>query len=704
VNRRRTVLAVTLLALGAGACMPPTWGANALLHPKRRPMTRQPNLPFEAVEFEGTGVKLRGWWFHAREKRGTVVFLHGLSDNRGTSVGVADHFVARGFEVIAYDSRAHGESEGEACTYGFYEKQDLRRVLDRVTAGPIVVMGTSMGAAIALQAAAEDQRIAAVVAVSSFSDLRTAVIERVPFFATKSDVARAFEMAEVLGKFRIDDVSPVAAAARINAPTLLVHGERDDETPPDHSQRIFAALHAPKRLILVPNAGHSHLLNADVWREIDRWVDSALRAKAAAAPRPPAAAPADIDVLDYDVALDIDRDRKRIAGRERVTFRSAKDGLAVVAFPRNGIAVTSVASPAGAPLAHTESPDAIEIRLPAPLARGQTGTIAFAYETTAPKGVAFRADAIYSSFFTCHWMICRDRPEDKATLTLSIEAPDGLSVVANGVPGESKSAVAGRRRTTWKEQVPSSPYLFGFAIGKFVRTERQRPGTTFEYYAADGDSHLLEAGFADDDRMLAFFVGKAGRPLPRPFYRQVVVDGSVAQEMSSFSLLGRALLDARVNDPTEDWAVAHEMAHQFWGNMITCADWSHGWLNEGLTVFMVAAYKEQRWGRAAYERELKLARDRHQLAVDAGMDVPLAFAGDYPSLRLKRAVTYSKAFLFLDRLRQAMGDRTFWSALERYTRELAGRAVVSQDFERVFAADTHADVAGLFRQWVYEER
>jgi alpha-beta hydrolase superfamily lysophospholipase len=208
VRGREAALAVALLILGAGACMPPSWGANALLHPQRRPMTRQPNRAFDAVEFEGAGVKLKGWWFHADAKRGTVVFLHGVADNRGSAVGIADHFMARGFDVVAYDSRAHGESEGEVCTYGFYEKQDLGRVLDRVATKPIVVMGTSMGAGVALQAAAEEPRIAAVVAVSSFSDLRTAASERAPFFASKGNLAEAFTLADAAGKFRADDVSP----------------------------------------------------------------------------------------------------------------------------------------------------------------------------------------------------------------------------------------------------------------------------------------------------------------------------------------------------------------------------------------------------------------------------------------------------------------------------------------------------------------
>ena len=284
VTPRLAIRPILLLALVAGGgCMPPSWGANAILHPQRRPMTRQPARLFDAVELDGAGVKLKGWWFHAGERRGTLVFLHGVSDNRGTSAGIADHFVARGFDVIAYDSRAHGESGGDACTYGFYEKQDLARVLDRVETRPIVLMGTSMGAAIALQAAAVDRRVGAVIAVSAFSDLRTAATERAPFFASKGNIAEAFRLAEEAGKFRVDDVSPMAAAAHVTAPTLVIHGGKDDETTPAHSQRIFAALQGQKRLILVPNTGHSHVIDAQIWRDIDTWLDVALAGAAGAA-------------------------------------------------------------------------------------------------------------------------------------------------------------------------------------------------------------------------------------------------------------------------------------------------------------------------------------------------------------------------------------------------------------------------------------
>jgi pimeloyl-ACP methyl ester carboxylesterase len=252
--------------------MPPSWGANAILHPPRRPVTQLPTGRFETVDVD-TGVHVRGWLFRTdRPRRGLLVYLHGIGDNRSSGIGVAAHFNALGFDVLTYDSRAHGDSGGQACTYGYYEKKDLSRVLDQLGGGPVVALGVSLGAAVALQAAAGDPRIAVVVAVSSFSDLRAVAADRAPFFASRGNIAEAFRLAEAEADFRADDVNPVAAAASIRAPVLLIHGARDRDTPPAHSERIYRALAGPKKLLLVPGASHNDTLTADGWRAIDEWI------------------------------------------------------------------------------------------------------------------------------------------------------------------------------------------------------------------------------------------------------------------------------------------------------------------------------------------------------------------------------------------------------------------------------------------------
>lgn len=271
--------ALLLIAAAAACSQLPKMGAGGLLHPGRRDMIAARPAACESAEFAGDGVTLHGWRCGAgTASRGTIVYLHGVGDNRSSGAGVIERYTPRAFQVIAYDSRAHGQSGGDACTYGFFEKRDLQKVLDASGTGPVILIGTSLGAAVALQAAAEDDRIAAVVAAETFADLRTVATERAPFIFTQGAIGRAFQLAEQQGLFSVDDVSPVAAARRITVPVLLIHGDADRKTRPAHSQRVFDALPGPKRLLLVPGAGHSaSLSHAVVWSEIDRWIDSALR-------------------------------------------------------------------------------------------------------------------------------------------------------------------------------------------------------------------------------------------------------------------------------------------------------------------------------------------------------------------------------------------------------------------------------------------
>lgn len=231
----------------------------------------------DEASFHGAGLQLRGWRCAATgPARGTIVYLHGIADNRTSAAGPITRFTQRGFDVIAYDSRGHGESEGEICTYGVFEKDDLRSVMDTAGPGPIVLIGTSLGASVALQHAARDRRVTAVVAAEPFSDLRRVATERAPFVFTRGLIEQAFKVAESRGRFSIDAASPVAAAPAITAHVLLIHGAVDTDTPPAHAQRIFDALRGPRRLLLVPGAGHNQSLRSEVWTEIEQWIEDSV--------------------------------------------------------------------------------------------------------------------------------------------------------------------------------------------------------------------------------------------------------------------------------------------------------------------------------------------------------------------------------------------------------------------------------------------
>lgn len=268
-------LLVGLSALLTLACFPAEWGASAVLEPSRRakPTT---GVPHEDLTFRtADGLSLHGWLFRTQAaRRGLIVYLHGIADNRRGSAGLAQRFGPRGYDLLAYDGRAHGDSQGRYCTYGYLEKRDLQAALDAVQAPRAILFGSSLGAAVALQAAAVERRVEAVIAQSPFADLESIAHERAPLVATWAEVDRALALAGQRAGFPVSAVSPAAEAVRLTVPVLLVHGERDRETRPEHSERIYARLRGPRRLLLVPGAGHNDVLAGEaVWSEIEGWLD-----------------------------------------------------------------------------------------------------------------------------------------------------------------------------------------------------------------------------------------------------------------------------------------------------------------------------------------------------------------------------------------------------------------------------------------------
>jgi pimeloyl-ACP methyl ester carboxylesterase len=268
---------IALLLIGAGILTTqlPGMGAGALLFTTRRDSGRP--MPASCIErqFAGANGPLSGWQCDTPTGpvRGTIIYLHGIADDRGSAYGVVTRFLPLGFNVVAYDSRAHGRSSGDRCTYGYFEKHDLRRVIAQISADPIVLIGHSLGAAVALQTAALEPRVRVVVAASTFSDLRSIATERAPFVFSKRMIEAAFSIAEQEAHFVVDDVSPVRAAKSVRAPVFLIHGANDRETPSVHSERVLNALSGSKRLLIVRDASHNDVLWHDaVWAEIRQWI------------------------------------------------------------------------------------------------------------------------------------------------------------------------------------------------------------------------------------------------------------------------------------------------------------------------------------------------------------------------------------------------------------------------------------------------
>ena len=407
------------------------------------------------------------------------------------------------------------------------------------------------------------------------------------------------------------------------------------------------------------------------------------------------------DVKRYALALTPDIQDRTVAGRETITLRVTKDRLQQLAFSGNALTIDS-ATLGGAPLTPRAQDGVLYFDLPAPLARGRTVRLELSYHGRPARGLVGSATSLHTSYFACDWMIClQDAFGDKAEFSLDLRVPVGMETLSSGRMTARRPDREGSEIQSWKAPRPYSAYLFGFAVGRFARAEDRVGSAKLSYLSEVADAGELKRRFAETSQMVRFFADKAGTPLPVADYSQLLVKGGEAQEAATYAILGVDALPAKAEVPAEDWAMAHELAHQWWGNLVTCATLKHFWLNEGVTTFMTAAWKEHRYGRAAYEAELAVARSRLDKARTAGFDKPLAWNGAYPSLGTRRAVQYSKGALFMDRLRVTLGERAFWSGLRRYTRAHAGGVVISADLERAMEASSGRDLRPLFSEWVF---
>lgn len=408
------------------------------------------------------------------------------------------------------------------------------------------------------------------------------------------------------------------------------------------------------------------------------------------------------DVIRYDLALTPDIAAKTVNGRETILLRAAENGLTRLRFSANALGIDRAAVDGAVVTGRTEG-DLLVFDLPRPLAKGRTARVSLSYHGRPVRGFEGTKTTLYTSYFACDWMICvQNGFGDKADFALDLRVPAGLKTLSVGSLVSKRAGPNGSEIHRWRSPRPYSAYLFGFAVGPFTE-HRQRAEHGELIYLTDLPFDPAPR-FADTPQMVAFLADKAGVALPVRTYSQLLVGGGEAQEAATYSVLGADAVPPMPGDPAEDWAIVHELAHQWWGNLVTCANLQDFWLNEGIATFMTAAWKEQRYGRAAYDAELAVAARRLAAARAKGFDKPLAWAGRYPNLGTRRAVQYSKGALFMAELRKTLGDARFWAGLRRYTRSHAGGTVTSIDLQRAMEAASGQDLGALFEAWVYGQK
>jgi len=280
----RRISGIAVLVLLAAEALAGNGAGSGILHPPRRALTpelvAQADAAFARVnatreDFEvlaPDGAHLRGWKVRAAPGTATgdwVLLYHGQADNRAGMLGQAEMLLRHGDSVVLMDARGHGTSEGAMVTYGWLERNDSRAIVQALVAEEhphcLFASGESMGAAVALQSAAIEPRIEAVVAESAFRDLREVSYDYAGLYTSpllgktllRPVAILAVRSGEREGGFRAEDVSPEKAVAARAFPVLLICGLEDHNIPARHTRAIYAAAIGPKEMWLVPGAGHT---------------------------------------------------------------------------------------------------------------------------------------------------------------------------------------------------------------------------------------------------------------------------------------------------------------------------------------------------------------------------------------------------------------------------------------------------------------
>lgn len=430
--------------------------------------------------------------------------------------------------------------------------------------------------------------------------------------------------------------------------------------------------------------------------------------------------------LALDLSLDFDR--KRVAGSARLDFERvgpAKLGseaprelvLDAIAFEISAVQLDTGRGPKKARFVY----DGEKLTVTVPT-RAKAGSLHIEYSAQPQKGLYFLApdkavpDRPTQVWTQCqdedarHWLPCHDKPHVKLTTELKVKVPHGFEVLSNGALISSRKPKRGRWSFHYQLDKPHPSYLLTLVAGHFDIIEesveladgRELP---LKYYVPPGREADGRRAFGNTPRMLQLFTEKTGVPYPFEQYSQVVVSDFIfggMENTTATTMYEHILLDEKAAlDIESDDLVAHELAHQWFGDHITCRDWSHGWLNEGFATFFENVEREDRKG--SDEAEYFQRRDLANYLGEAGSRYqrPIVCRDYVEPIDLFDRHLYEKGGLVLHMLRRELGDELFWSGVQLYLKRHAGGIVETIDLQRALEEVSGTSLERFFDQWVF---
>ena len=356
----------------------------------------------------------------------------------------------------------------------------------------------------------------------------------------------------------------------------------------------------------------------------------------------------------------------------------------------------------------------ITFAAPIPAEKEVTATIAYSAE---PKqGLYFRTPEMGykegdthlftqgEAILARHWYPCLDSPNMKFTSEVTCHIPEGMTVISNGrLVSEAKDSASGLVASHWSQEKPHANYLITLVAGYFKKLEDKADGVPLAFYTPPSEIQNALTSFRTTKEIMEFFNQEIGVPYPWPKYDQVCVNDFVAGGMentTATTLTDSTLFtDATENIHSSDSLVAHEMAHQWFGDFVTCKDWSHIWLNEGFATYYDSLFEGRKNGRDAMLYGLYgNARQITGASNDTNAIVRRTY--DSPD-NMFDFLAYPKGGWVLHMLRSQLGEDLYRRCIKTYLERHAYGSVVTDDLRAVIEELSGRYYDRFFDQWVY---
>lgn len=424
-----------------------------------------------------------------------------------------------------------------------------------------------------------------------------------------------------------------------------------------------------------------------------------------------------LDSEHIKLDLKIDIGRESLSGVCTTTLR-AITSASEVTFDAVNLIIKSVRWN-GAACRYVAKDKKITVIPKRPVRAGQRVVVEIGYQVVKPKlGLYFikptkayphKPTQVWTQGedeYARYWFPCFDAPKDRATTEMIATVPAGFLAVSNG---ELKSTSHNRRAKTstyhWFQKIPHATYLVTLTVGRFSVISDTWRGKQVTYYCEKGREEEARRAFGKTPKMLEYFSQKIGVAYPYAKYAQVAVADFIYGGMENTSATTQtdsALLDARAAiDYTSDELVAHELAHQWFGDYLTCKHWAHAWLNESFATYFDALFKRFDKGEDEYQYQIRQNtdaylsedRERYRRAI-------CTTVFRRPTDLFDRHL-YEKGSVVLCMLHHQLGEDLFWKSIRTYVKKNAGRVVETVDLINAIEEATGRNMRRFFDQWIY---